>query len=95
LRRQNLEARQAERMNINLEIDDVLGAQIESAARARGLSARAYIRETLRAAVSAPGAQAAQPFVQKVHDFGADFETAWTRLAEMESEEYVKRAGRK
>lgn len=83
-------------MNINLEIDDDLAAQVESAARARGLSSREFIRETLRLALSAPPAPCAKPaFVQKVHDFGGDFETAWTRLAELESDEYVKRATRK
>lgn len=83
-------------MTITLEIDDELGAQLEAAARARGLTAREFMRESLRQAAAAPvPASSKTTFFQKVHDFGAANDTSWTRLAEIESDEYVKKFNRK
>lgn len=83
-------------MIINLEIDDELAAQVEAAARARGVTARDFMRDALRQAAAAPVPTSSKTtFFQKVHDFGADFDSSWTRLAEIESEEYVRKLARK
>jgi len=77
-------------MITNLEIDNRLAAQLESAAKARGISTRQFIREVLRQAVANPTPSPAPTrFVQKVHDFGTHIETPWTILVDIESEGYT------
>jgi hypothetical protein len=80
----------------NLDIDDALAAQLESAAKARGISTREFIRNALRQALS-ESAQSVKctRFVQRVHDFGTHLETPWTFLADMEGEEHFRKYGRK
>jgi hypothetical protein len=84
-------------MTFTLELDDALGAQIEAAARARGISAREFIRTALELTVAAPApvSPARPAFVQKTHDFGASIDTAWTLLAEVESNDYLAKNSRK
>jgi hypothetical protein len=83
-------------MITNLEIDDALVAEIESAAKARGISAREFIRGALRQAVDAPrGSVRRTRFAQKVHDFGTHVESPWTVLVDIQSEEYARKCNRK
>ncbi len=83
-------------MITNLEIDDQLVTQLESAAKARGISTREFIRTALREALCESGRQVAPvPFVQAVHDFGTHIESPWTLLADIESEEHVRKYARK
>lgn len=84
-------------MKLNLDLDEPLAARVEAAARARGLSPRDFIRAAIEQALDAPVQSPAgpPPFVQKTHDFGAHFETTWTLLAEIESNEYVAKNNRK
>lgn len=83
-------------MMTQLEIDDDLAARLEMAAKSRGLSFRAFAREALAQAASAPAAQAAPlRFTQLVHDFGRDLESPWAQLAELETEEQLAKFLRK
>ena len=79
-------------MITNLEIDDTLAAELESAAKARGISTREFIRSALRQAVNSPGVPVKPAkFVQRVHDFGTHIESPWTILVDIESDEYVRK----
>lgn len=83
-------------MITNLEIDDHLAAQLEAAAKKRGISAREFIRGALRDALATPGAGSAPArFEQRVHDFGTHIESPWTILVDVESEEYIRKYSRK
>jgi hypothetical protein len=83
-------------MMTNLEIDDSLAAEIESAAKERGVSTREFIRNALRKAVAAPGVKVKpMRFEQRVHDFGTHIESPWTILVDIESEEYIHKYSRK
>jgi hypothetical protein len=83
-------------MITNLELEDSLASQLESAAKARGISTREFIRSALRQAVETPHASGEKTrFVQKVHDFGSHLESPWTILVDIESEEYVRKYSRK
>jgi hypothetical protein len=83
-------------MILNLELDEALVAQLESAARSQGVSAREFIRNALQRAATSPFSRANPVrFSQRVHDFGAHIESAWTVLAEIESDEYVRKFARK
>jgi hypothetical protein len=80
----------------NLEIDDKLAAQLESAAKARGISTREFICGTLRQALKESGAGVKPTrFVQRVHDFGTHIESPWTILVDIESEEHFRKYSRK
>jgi hypothetical protein len=83
-------------MITNLEIDDALAAELESAAKARGISAREFIRAALRQALkqSARNVKPAR-FTQPVHDFGTHIETPWTLLVDIEGEEHFRKNSRK
>jgi hypothetical protein len=83
-------------MITNLDIDDALAAQLESAAKARGICTRDFIRNALRHALTA-SSQSIKPtlFVQRVHDFGTHIETPWTLLADIEGEEHFRKYARK
>ena len=79
-----------------LEIDDALGAQLEAAAKARGISMHEFMRQALRQAVSTPAhAVAPARFVQRVHDFGTHIESPWTVLVDIETEEHLRKYSRK
>ena len=83
-------------MKTNLEIDDKLAAQLESAAKARGISTREFIRGALRQALNESGASVKPTrFAQRVHDFGTHIETPWTILVDIESEEHFRKYSRK
>ena len=83
-------------MITNLEIDDSLATLVESAAKARGISTREFIRTALRQAVATPGAIVKPArFEQRVHDFGTHIESPWTLLVDTESEEYFLKNSRK
>ena len=77
-------------MITKFDIDDSLAAQVESTAKARGMSFREFIREALRQAVRT-AAPVGKPirFVQSVHDFGTHLENPWTLLADLETEEHI------
>jgi hypothetical protein len=80
----------------NLEIDDKLAAQLESAAKALGISTREYIRSALRQALAESGASVKPArFVQRVHDFGTHIDNPWTILVDIESEEHFRKYSRK
>jgi hypothetical protein len=83
-------------MTTNLDIDDALAAQLDAAAKARGISTRDFIRNALRQALST-GGQSVKPtrFVQRVHDFGTHIESPWTVLVDIESEEHFRKYSRK
>jgi hypothetical protein len=83
-------------MIAKFDMDEALMAQVEAAAKARGMSFREFIREALHHAVNmpAPAARPA-PFFQKVHDFGAHLETPWIVLADLETEGYAFSEGKK
>lgn len=83
-------------MITNLEIDDQLAAQLESAAKARGISTREFIRAALGRAVKEP-AKNVKParFIQRVHDFGTHIESPWTLLVDLESEQHFRKYTRK
>jgi len=76
-------------MITSLEIDDALAADVEAAAKSRGLSFREFTRAALRQAVAAPATGAVQRFMQKTHDFGTHIEAPWTALADLETEDYT------
>jgi len=79
-----------------LEIDDALGAQLEAAAKACGISMHDFMRHALRQAVSTAGQLVAPArFVQRVHDFGTHIESPWTVLVDIETEEDLRKYGRK
>jgi hypothetical protein len=83
-------------MITNLEIDDSLAEQIESAAKAQGISTREFIRLAVRQALENPShIVVPPPFVQRVHDFGAYIESPWTILVDIESDEYIRKNTRK
>jgi hypothetical protein len=83
-------------MITNLEIDDNLAAQLEAAAKKRGISTRDFIRSALRDALATPSISAVPArFEQRVHDFGTHIETPWTILVDVESEEYIRKYSRK
>lgn len=84
-------------MTINsLDIDDALAAEIEAAAKLRGMTLRDFIRAALRQAVSMPAPLAVPgQFVQRVHDFGVHVESPWTVLADLETDEYAQKLTRK
>ena len=80
----------------SLEIDDALAAQLESAAKARGISTREFIRGALQHALKEPGASVKPArFVQRVHDFGTHIESPWTILVDIESEEHFRKYSHK
>lgn len=81
-------------MRGTVEIEPDLAAKVEAVAKSRGLSVREFVSAALRQAIAAPAGQPAQ-FVQKAHDFGVHLECPWTILADMETEEYVRRFARK
>ncbi len=80
----------------SLEIDDVLAGQLESAAKAQGISPSEFIRGALQQALKdgAPNVKPAR-FVQRVHDFGTHIESPWTILVDIESEEHFRKYSRK
>jgi len=78
-------------MITNLDIDDALAAQLESAAKARGISTREFIRNALRQALSVPAQVIPTRFVQRAHDFGTHIESPWTLLVDIESEEHFRK----
>ena len=83
-------------MKTNLDIDDKLAAQLESAAKARGISAREFIRGALRQALKDSSASVKPTrFTQRVHDFGTHIESPWTILVDIESEEHFRKYSRK
>ena len=83
-------------MITNLDLDDKLASEVESAAKARGLSMREFIRMALRRAIDSPAPPGGPAhFKQRVHDFGTHIESPWTLLADIETEEYVLKYGRK
>jgi hypothetical protein len=83
-------------MITSLEIDDALAAQLESAAKARGITTRDFIRGALTQAVSAPLRKLTPTrFGQPVHDFGTHVESPWTILVDTEVEEYFRKYSRK
>jgi len=79
-------------MKSSVQIDEALARELESAAKSRGVSMTEFVRQTLRQAASAPVTVARAPYVHKTHDFGAHVEGLWTALAEVESEEYLRRS---
>ena len=83
-------------MITNLEIEEGLAAQLETAAKARGITPREFIRGALLHALSAPAQSPGRArFVQRVHDFGTHLETPWTLLVDIESEGYLRKYSRK
>jgi hypothetical protein len=83
-------------MMTNLEIDEALASEVETAAKTRGVSTREFIRSALQQAIEAPFVPAKPaPYVQRVHDFGTHIESPWTILVDIESEEYVLKYSRK
>ena len=82
-------------MNLILDLDDALAARLDAAARARGLTSRDFIRAALEQTIAAPSSAACPPFIQKTHDFGMHSDTTWTLLAELESEEHLRKTPRK
>ena len=83
-------------MITNVELDDSLAEQVESAAKAQGLSTREFIRGALRQALANPAQIVAPPaFVQRVHDFGTHLESPWTLLVDLETEKYVRKNSKK
>jgi hypothetical protein len=83
-------------MITSLEIDDSLAAQLDLAAKARGISTREFIRTALRQALeTARPATGPARFVQPVHDFGTHIESPWTILVDVESDEYIRKNSRK
>lgn len=83
-------------MIANIEIEDALVAQLETAAKSRGLSFRAYLTEVLTKAANSPAPLTAlQPYVMKTHDFGAHIESPWTLVVDLESDEYLRRLAKK
>jgi hypothetical protein len=83
-------------MMTNLEIENSLAAELEAAAKARGISTRDFIRHAILQAIQNPGAfHLPNPFVQQVHDFGTHIESPWTVLVDLETEEYAQQYSRK
>jgi hypothetical protein len=84
-------------MNLAIDVDDAFAARIETTARARGMTSREFIRAALDQALAAPLASSEAPpaFVQKTHDFGAHSDTTWTVLADLESDEHLRKNPRK
>jgi predicted CopG family antitoxin len=83
----------------NLDIDDAAAEQLEGMAKARGISFSELVREIINEAIRKQLPQLPQgttsQFRQKVHDFGAHLEAPWTVLADIESEEYVRKYAKK
>jgi metal-responsive CopG/Arc/MetJ family transcriptional regulator len=80
----------------SLEIEDALAAELESAAKAHGISTREFIRGALRQALEdSSGSVNRTRFVQRVHDFGTHIESPWTILVDIESEEHFRKYSRK
>jgi hypothetical protein len=83
-------------MITKVDLDDKLAADLETAAKARGLSMREFIRMALRQATDSPlPAGGPARFTQRVHDFGTHIESPWTSLADIETEEYFLKYNRK
>ena len=80
---------------MSLEMDETLVESVDAAAKARGVSSREFIRQALQHAASLPVSAPCAPFFQKTHDFGAHVETPWTLLAELESEDHIRKYSRK
>jgi hypothetical protein len=72
-------------MNIRVEVEDELAAQVEVAARGQGMQFDAFVASALRVAVSQTQLTAPGPFVQRVHDFGTHLESPWSLLADLET----------
>ena len=80
----------------NLDIEEGVVKQLEVIAKARAMSVRSLMREILTQAARG-GVPLCCParFSQKTHDFGAHVEAPWTLLAELESEEHVRKYAKK
>lgn len=81
-----------------LEIENDLAAQLEAAAKARGVSLRDYVAGVLKDTVSrgAPvPVPPVAPYVLKTYDFGVHIESPWTVLADLESQEYAPKVNKK
>jgi hypothetical protein len=72
-------------MMLRLEIEDELMGQAEAAAKAQGVSFDAFVKQALRGAVAQTRFRAPTIFEQRVHDFGADLESPWSLLADLET----------
>ena len=82
-------------MIATLEIDDQLFAQVEAAAKARGVGLRDFVAGALRHAVTTSSVAAPTRFAQRVHDFGSYIENPWAVMADLESERYARLSNNK
>ena len=85
-------------MKPHVEIDETLAAQLESAAKARGMSFRDFVSGVLKDSVAQSTAAAPPPpprYVLRTFDFGVHIESPWTVLAELESQEYAPKVNKK
>lgn len=83
-------------MKPRVEIDDELAAQLESAAKARGMSFRDFVTGVLKdSATQVTVSPPPPPYVLRTFDFGVHIESPWTVLADLESQEYAPKVNKK
>ena len=83
-------------MKPRVEIEDDLAAQLESAAKARGMSFKEFVSGVLKESVTQNVAAPPPPlYTMRTYDFGVHIESPWTVLADLESQEYAPKANKK
>jgi hypothetical protein len=72
-------------MILRLDVSGELMTQVETAAKARGVSFQEFVTNALSSAVAQTKIVAPRTFSQKVHDFGTHLENPWTLLSDLET----------
>jgi hypothetical protein len=72
-------------MILRLDVSGELMTQVETAAKARGVSFQEFVTNALSSAVAQTKIVAPRTFSQKVHDFGTHLDNPWTLLSDLET----------